>query len=97
MLDVMLAVEPNVYCIMGLQVIWTARVENSKLVMTYVSADGEENFPGEVTTTVVYELTDTNELKIDYTATTTKPTPVVLTSHGYFNLGGHVSVGLIHV
>ncbi|XP_041352709.1 galactose mutarotase-like [Gigantopelta aegis] len=71
------------------KVMWTARVENNKLILTYVSPDGEEKFPGEVTSTVVFELTDDNQLKIDYTVTTTKPTPVGLTSHSYFNLGGH--------
>ncbi|MEO6916026.1 MAG: aldose epimerase family protein [Chitinophagaceae bacterium] len=56
------------------------------LKLTYRSKDGEEGFPGNVTTTVTYTLTNNNEIKIDYTATTDKPTPINLTNHSYFNL-----------
>ena len=62
------------------------------LKLSCVSVDGEEGFPGEVQCTVTYELTDDNEVVIDYTATSTKPTPINLTNHTYFNLAGHVGI-----
>lgn len=79
---------------------YLARVEGPDyqgIKLHYQSKDGEENYPGTLDTTVTYILTDANELKIEYTATTDQPTPVNLTNHAYFNLSGGKSDVLGHV
>ncbi|RDC63719.1 aldose epimerase family protein [Adhaeribacter pallidiroseus] len=71
------------------RVIWDAKQNNdSTLVLTYVSKDGEEGYPGTLTAKVTYRLSSANELRIDYEATTDKKTVLNLTNHAYFNLNG---------
>lgn len=59
-------------------------------MLSYTSADGEENYPGTLEVKVTYEVTADAELVIDYTASTDKPTILNLTNHAYFNLEGQV-------
>ena len=70
-------------------VVWEAKLTDySTLELTYKSADGEEGYPGNLAVKVVYKLTDDNELKVEYWATTDQPTPVNLTHHSFFNFHG---------
>ena len=64
---------------------------SASVVFTRTSPDGEANYPGNLQVTVTYTLTDDNELKIDYSATTDKPTVVNLTNHTYWNLTGNAA------
>ncbi|HEX7367462.1 MAG TPA: aldose epimerase family protein [Pelobium sp.] len=72
--------------------VWDAtQPNNHTLVLQYLSKDGEEGFPGNLSVKVTYSLTDDNALKIDYEATTDKKTVLNLTNHAYFNLNGEGS------
>ncbi len=70
-------------------VVWNARqISDSELELKYLSKDGEEGYPGNLSVKVIYKLTDDDELQIIYTANTDKATPINLTHHSFFNLHG---------
>ena len=64
--------------------------DDTAVKFTYISPDGDEGYPGELTAHITFTLTDNNEVKLNYEATTKAPTILNLTSHGYFNLAGQV-------
>jgi aldose 1-epimerase len=72
--------------------VWTAKVVQTRngaaVRLTYVSAAGEEGYPGKLSAQVTYRLNNDDSLVIEYQATTTAPTPVNLANHAYFNLSG---------
>jgi aldose 1-epimerase len=74
------------------KVVWTgnpiASAEGPALELSYLSRDGEEGYPGNLKVVAIYTLTEKNELKVQFTATTDKATVVNLTHHSYFNLAG---------
>lgn len=67
---------------------WDFSVEDNTVRFTYLSPDMEEGYPGNMNVEIAYTLTEANELVIDYTATTDKPTVINLTHHSFFNLKG---------
>lgn len=81
--------------------VWETRIlpaqsDRVAVEFTYLSRDGEEGYPGNLSVSVTMTLTSDGELRIDYRATTDKPTPINLTNHSYFNLAGSGNV-LDHV
>lgn len=73
-------------------VVWDVEQPNdSTLIFTYLSPDGEEGFPGNLRISMTYSMTANNSLKFEYEATTDKRTPVNLTNHAFFNLNGEGS------
>jgi aldose 1-epimerase len=81
------------------KVVWKAEdvsgPEGPAVKMSYLSPDGEEGYPGNLSVSVTYTVTADPALRIDYSATTDKATPVNLTNHSYFNLAGHASVAIL--
>ncbi len=75
--------------------VWTikslTKTPEPELVLTYLSPDGDEGFPGNLELELKFTLTADNELKTEFSARTDQPTPVDLTHHGYFNLDGDAS------
>ena len=72
------------------KLVWDAKVKEvgTGVVFTLRSPDGDEGYPGNLVSKVTYTLTNENELKVDYSATSDKPTVINLTNHTYFNLAG---------
>jgi aldose 1-epimerase len=68
--------------------LWTATVEGGGLALRYRAADGEQGYPGNLDATVVYSVTEDNEIVMRFHAVADQPTPVNLTQHSYFNLAG---------
>jgi len=81
------------------KVVWKAQdvsgPDGPAVRFTYLSPDGEEGFPGNLSVSVTYTVTSDQAIKIDYSATTDKATPVNLTNHSYFNLAGPASGNIL--
>lgn len=76
--------------------IWSAvEADDTHVVLTYDSPDGEQGFPGNMKVSVTYTLTDAGEVVLDYQAKTDKKTVANLTNHAYFNLNGHDSGSML--
>lgn len=71
------------------------RAESHRITMTYKAKDGENGFPGDVDLKVTYLLTDSNEVVVEYDATSSAPTVVNLTHHSFFNLSGDSSRSIV--
>lgn len=68
---------------------WNHYVNGTQVILSYLSKDMEEGYPGDVLVNISFELTRNNEFLVDFKATSSKPTFVNLTNHSYFNLAGH--------
>lgn len=81
------------------KVVWKASESSANgspaLELSYLSKDGEDGYPGNLTATVTYSLSDHDELKIDYQATTDKDTVINLTNHSYFDLSGQAAGSIL--
>ena len=72
--------------------VFECQINEGKLSMVVKSSHGEAGFPGNITLTIIYQLTDENELFIDYHVLTDRKTPVNITNHAYFNLSGEENI-----
>ncbi|XP_053671014.1 galactose mutarotase-like isoform X2 [Anopheles nili] len=70
---------------------WESFVDGTVVTLTHTSPDGDEGYPGTVMVSVRYELTEDNRFLVLFKAVSTKPTPINLTNHSYFNLAGHAT------
>lgn len=78
------------------KVVWDIKAyDDNSVTLHYLSVDGEEGYPGNLSVSVKYDLSDDNALSIHYDAETDKSTVVNLTNHSYFNLGGHSSGSIL--
>ena len=76
--------------------VWDARqIDEQSLELSYFSEDGEGGFPGNLEVSVVYTVTDDNELQLEYSASTDKPTILNMTNHAFFNLAGEGSSDIL--
>lgn len=82
------------------KVLWSSKTytdneENQCIELSYLSRDGEEGYPGNLSARIIYTLSDDNKFKIDYFAISDKDTIVNMTNHSYFNLSGHSSGSIL--
>lgn len=75
--------------------VWESRVETNRVVMSLVSEDGDQGYPGELNVEAIFDFDDDNSLEITYKATTNRTTVVNLTNHVYFNLAGDGSSSIL--
>lgn len=68
---------------------WVSHVDGTVVTLTHTNMDGHEGYPGTVLASVTYELKKDNRFVFTFKATSSKPTPINLTNHSYFNLAGH--------
>ncbi|HBO87499.1 MAG: aldose epimerase family protein [Pontiellaceae bacterium] len=77
--------------------VWEAQVNSDSLILKHLSLDGEEGYPGALLVEVTFQLTEENDLRIDYQAETDQPTLINLTNHSYFNLAGGGTIRDHHI
>lgn len=78
------------------KVVWNSEITENGVTFSYLSPDGEEGYPGNLTVQVTYELNDNNELSIRYEAESDKKTLATLTNHAYFNLSGDLKRDILN-